>query len=79
MQAAQEQYVKADPAAAIVTETERYGYSDPFHYDTAGYIDLGRRFADAVMKLSQEQKRRSIPTSQPQGDKPADEEAPPTS
>lgn len=48
---AQEQYAEADAAAAIVTTTDGYSYSDPYHYDTAGYLDLGRRFADAVVSL----------------------------
>ncbi len=38
----------ADPAMTLVTTTDAYGYSDPWHYDTAGYLDLGRAFADAL-------------------------------
>ena len=52
--AAQEGFVEADAAAALVTSTERYSYSDPWHYDTEGYIDLGRRFAEAVVNVSRE-------------------------
>lgn len=44
-------FVASDPAAALVTSTDQYGYSDPYHYDTAGYIDFGRRFADALHGL----------------------------
>ena len=47
----QADYVKADGHAALVTSTDKYGYSDPYHYDTAGYIDLGRQFAIALHKL----------------------------
>lgn len=48
VRAAQAAWVEADGHAALVTATDEYGYSDPWHYDTAGYIDLGRRFADAL-------------------------------
>jgi hypothetical protein len=27
------------------------GYSDPWHYDSDGYIILGRRFAQALYEL----------------------------
>ena len=40
-----------DPAAALVTSTDNYGYSDPWHYDTAGYLDLGEKFAEAMNEL----------------------------
>ena len=49
MRGAQAEYVKADAAAALVTTTDKYGYSDPWHYDSAGYIDLGRQFANATV------------------------------
>ena len=48
VRAAQAAWVEADGHAALVTTTDDYGYSDPWHYDTAGYIDLGRQFADAL-------------------------------
>ena len=48
---AEEDFVKKDACAAIVTSTDDYGYSDKWHYDTKGYIDLGRRFADAMHGL----------------------------
>ena len=53
VRAAQAEYVKADAAAALVTTTDQYGYSDPWHYDSAGYIDLGRQFANAIADLEQ--------------------------
>lgn len=52
IRSAQAAFVALDPAAALVTSTDGYSYSDPWHYDTAGYIDLGRRFADAVVALN---------------------------
>jgi len=45
---AEAEFVESDGSAALVTSTDDYSYSDPWHYDTAGYIDLGRRFAEAV-------------------------------
>jgi hypothetical protein len=31
-----------------------YGYSDKWHYDSAGYIDLGRQFAEAMANLERQ-------------------------
>jgi len=50
---AQKSYVTGDPRAALVTRTDAYGYSDPWHYDSAGYLDLGTRFATAVHELQE--------------------------
>jgi iduronate 2-sulfatase len=47
----QASYVTKDPRAALVTSTDAYGYSDPWHYDSAGYLDLGTQFAIAVDEL----------------------------
>jgi hypothetical protein len=47
---AQADFVARDENAALVPSTDNYGYSDPWHYDSAGYIDLGKQFADAVVK-----------------------------
>jgi hypothetical protein len=47
----QESFVANDPRAALVTSTDNYGYSDPWHYDSAGYLDLGKKFAIAVHDL----------------------------
>lgn len=51
IRAAQAAFVEKDDRAALVTSTDRYDYSDPWHYDSAGFIDLGRRFADAMADL----------------------------
>jgi hypothetical protein len=45
---AEAEFVESDHSAALVTSTDDYSYSDPWHYDSAGYIDLGMRFAEAV-------------------------------
>jgi hypothetical protein len=49
---AEQAYVDSDTAAAIVTSTDDYGYSDPAHYDSAGYVDLGKKFAEALASIS---------------------------
>ena len=51
VRAAQSAFVNDDVSAALVTSTDEYGYSDPWHYDSAGYIDLGKRFGEAMLKL----------------------------
>jgi hypothetical protein len=51
IRAAQAAFVERDPVAALVTTTDEYAYSDPWHYDSRGYLDLGRRFAEAVFGL----------------------------
>ncbi|MBD3268089.1 hypothetical protein GF373_15600 [bacterium] len=48
---AQALFVNNDPYAALVTSTDQYDYSDPWHYDTAGYIDFGRQCAAAVASI----------------------------
>jgi len=51
VQFAQEEYVRKDNNAAIVRDTKYYDYSDPWHYDTQGYIDLGIKFAETVHSM----------------------------
>ncbi|MFQ5703782.1 MAG: sialate O-acetylesterase [Gemmatimonadales bacterium] len=51
VRAAQAEFVARDHAATLVTTTDRYEYSDAWHYDSNGYVDLGRRFADAIVRL----------------------------
>ena len=48
---AQLSFVLKDVCAALVTSTDEYGFSDKYHYDSAGYIDLGKKFAEAVLEL----------------------------
>lgn len=45
VRAAQHRFVKEDDNAALVVETDNYDYSDPWHYDSEGFTDLGARFA----------------------------------
>lgn len=56
VQYAQEKYAKNNKKATIVRSTSYYNYSDPYHYDSDGYIDLGEKFAEAVHRLNQLQK-----------------------
>jgi hypothetical protein len=51
IRAAQAAFVERDAAAAHVISTDGYDYSDPWHYDSQGYLDLGRRFAEALIAL----------------------------
>ena len=39
-------------SSLVVTTTDGYGYSDKWHYDSAGYLDLGKQFAAAVARLN---------------------------
>lgn len=55
VQKAQTDFCARDACAALVTSTDQYGYSDKWHYDTAGYIDFGIQFAEALYRLQQEQ------------------------
>ncbi len=53
VQYAEEKYARTDANAAIVRTTRYYKYSDPYHYDCDGYIDLGEEFAEALFELNQ--------------------------
>lgn len=53
VRAAEAAWVESDGHAALVTSTDAYSYSDPYHYDTAGYIDLGRQFAEALQSITE--------------------------
>jgi len=53
VRSAQASFCQKDESAALVTSTDEYSYSDPWHYDSAGYIDLGQEFADALAALEE--------------------------
>lgn len=44
---AQKRYVESDRHAVLVTTTDSYGYSDPYHYDSPAYLDMGIQAARA--------------------------------
>lgn len=47
---AQEAYCDSHENAKLVASTDGYRYSDPYHYDSAGFVDLGKQFAEAIAK-----------------------------
>ena len=51
VRSAQAKFYAADGFADLVTSTDEYGYSDPWHYDSAGYVDLGEQFAETLISL----------------------------
>lgn len=53
VQYAQEKYALTDANSAIVRNTLNYKYSDPWHYTSEGYMDLGTRFAETIYLLHQ--------------------------
>jgi hypothetical protein len=57
IRAAQEHFVENDPAAALVKTTDNYEYSDKWHYDSKGFIDLGIQFADEMSRLLQKKEK----------------------
>ncbi len=57
VQTQQQLFAQNDAAASIVQTTENYKYSDPAHYDTAGYLDLGRQFARSLHILMHRRSR----------------------
>lgn len=54
VRAAQASFVAKDGNASLVTSTDEYGNSDKWHYDTAGYLDLGKKFAEALEAIGGE-------------------------
>ena len=44
----QARYSASDSHARLVVSTDDYGYCDPWHYDSAGYLDLGVQFANTL-------------------------------
>jgi hypothetical protein len=51
VQNAQEKYARTDGNAVIIRSTGSYRYSDPYHYNSEGYIDLGKQFANGIYGL----------------------------
>jgi hypothetical protein len=54
VQYAQEKFAKDDSNATIIRATRYYQYSDTWHYDSSGYIDLGEKFAAAAYELNKD-------------------------
>lgn len=53
VQHAQEKYASKNKNVAIIRSTKSYEYTDPHHYNSEGYLDLGEKFAEAIFKLQQ--------------------------
>lgn len=51
VQYAEVKYTREDKKAALVISTENYDYSDKWHYDSNGYIDLGKKFAESLESI----------------------------
>ncbi len=56
----QQAFVEGDRCAELVISTDDYQYSDPWHYDSEGYIDLGKQFAAAFERLQNPRGHRSV-------------------
>lgn len=52
VQYGQEKFAATQSKASIVRTTSSYKYSDKYHYDNEGYIDLGKQFANAIFLLN---------------------------
>ncbi|GAA4813883.1 sialate O-acetylesterase [Litoribaculum gwangyangense] len=51
VQYAQEEFVRIDKNADIVRNSRYYKFSDRWHYDSQGFIDLGSSFAEKLYSL----------------------------
>lgn len=58
VRAEQRKFTLQDAAARLVVDTDLYGYSDPWHYDSEGYLNLGEKFANAVLSIPRVESRR---------------------
>lgn len=53
VQAAQAAFAESDPCATLVTGTDDFDYlRDGWHYDSDGFIRLGKAFAEAAIELA---------------------------
>ena len=51
---AQDAFAAKDENASVVKATDDYAYSDPWHYDSEGFLDLGRQFAIQISELEKQ-------------------------
>jgi len=56
VQYGQEKFALTEPNVAIVRTTNKYKYSDRYHYDNDGFIDLGKQFANSIFLLNSKKK-----------------------
>lgn len=55
VQYGQEKFAATQSNVTIIRTTSNYKYSDKYHYDNEGYIDLGKQFANAIFLLNNNQ------------------------
>jgi len=60
VKSAQREFTEQDQNAALVTAPDDHGFIDAWHYDSQTYIDLGYRFADAMMELKTDSPSSSL-------------------
>ena len=58
VQFGQEKFAATQPNAAIVRTTNNYKYTDRYHYDSYGFIDLGKQFANALFALNNKESKK---------------------
>lgn len=51
VQHAQENYARSEPNISIVRNTRYYKFSDPWHFDSDGYLNLGYAFAKTWINI----------------------------
>ena len=56
VQYGQEKFALVEPNVTIVRTTNSYKYSDRYHYDNNGFIDLGKQFANSIFLLNNRKK-----------------------
>ena len=59
VQYGQEKFAATQPNVAIVRTTNSYKYSDRYHYDNNGFIDLGKQFATKIFLLNNKMGNKS--------------------
>ncbi len=60
VQYSQEKFAATQPNVAIVRTTNSYKYSDRYHYDNNGFIDLGKQFAIKIFLLNNRNKSKKV-------------------
>jgi len=51
IRAAQTDFAREDNNTTLITSSDTYGFSDAWHYNAEGYLELGREFGDALADL----------------------------
>ena len=51
IRAAQTHFAREDENTVLITSSDGYGFSDFWHFNAAGYIDLGKAFGNGLADL----------------------------